>query len=84
MTDKELETTAMMHSMMLEKDDEVSLVEEIEQFEDKIQYLDITEDEKEKIRELCSQIKAEENEEIRKRLFQLLEKEIEEWGILWN
>lgn len=78
MTDKELETTTMMHTMMMEKDEELSIIEEIEQFEDKIDYLDISEEEKEKIGRLCSQIKEEENEETRKRLFQLLEKEIEE------
>lgn len=78
MTDKELETTTMMHTMMMEKDEELSIIEEIEQFEDKIDYLDISKEKKEKLRDLCSQIKSEEAEEVRKNLFQLLEKELEE------
>lgn len=78
MTDKELETTTMMHTMMMEKDEELSIIEEIEQFEDKIDYLDISKEGKEKLRDLCSQIKSEEAEEVRKNLFQLLEKELEE------
>lgn len=80
MTDEELERTAMMKTMIIESsndEEEVSILESIEEFEDKIDYLDIEETKKEKLRKLCSEIKAEENIKTREYLFKLLQKEVD-------
>lgn len=80
MTEEELKNTTQMHTMMMEKDsdEEISIIEEIEEFEDKIIYLDIPKEKKEKLQKLCSQIKQEEESETREFLFHLLQNEIEE------
>ena len=48
-----------------------------EEFEDKIEYLDIPSAKKKKLQELCQEIKKEENLEARDYLFKLLQKEID-------
>jgi hypothetical protein len=80
MTEEELERTTMMKSMIIEsdpEDDDLSILEQIEEFEDKIDYLDITSDKKNKLRELCQKIKEEESDTTREYLFKLLQKEID-------
>lgn len=80
MTEEEVKNTTQMHTMMMEKDsdEEISIIEEIEEFEDKIIYLDISKEKKEKLKKICDQIKQEEQEETREFLFHLLQQEIEE------
>jgi hypothetical protein len=79
MSEEELERTAMMKTMIIEEDfdEESSIIENIEEFEDKIDYLDIPDDKKNKLRELCTKIKDEENDNVREYLFKLLQKEID-------
>ena len=79
MTEEELETTNRMKTMMIEEefDEEESIVEKIEEFEDRIDYLDIDEEKKEKLRSMCEEIKKEENNSTREYLFKLLQKEID-------
>jgi len=81
MNEKDLERTKMMKTMIVEEsysdDDELSIVESIEAFEDKIDYLDIPEEKKAKLQELCTEIKKEENDKTREYLFKLLQKEID-------
>lgn len=80
MNEEELERTAMMKTMIIESssdEEEMSIVESIEEFEDKIDYLDIDEAKKEKLKHLCDEIKGEENPKTREYLFKLLQKEVD-------
>ena len=79
MTKEELETTTQMHTFMMEtEDDERSIIEEIEELEEKIDYLDKDKNQKEKLKKICNDIKQEQNEETREYLFHLLQKEFDE------
>ena len=68
MKDIEVERTNMMKSLIVKNetlfDDESSIIESIEEFEDRIDYLDI------------ENLKKEEDENIRETLFKLLQKEV--------
>lgn len=75
MDKEELERTNLMKTMMIELDEEESIDESIEQFEEKLEYLDIPENKKEKLKDLCEQIKAEDDENAKDYLFKLLQKE---------
>ncbi|MCI8460881.1 MAG: hypothetical protein HFE81_05740 [Bacilli bacterium] len=80
MNEEELERTNMMKTMIIESSDyeeDDSIIEHIEEFEEKIDYLDIDEKQKEKLKSLCTEIKEEENEKTREYLFKLLQKEID-------
>ena len=78
MTEEEKERTDMMKTMMIEQeDDDLTVAESIEEFEDKIDYLDIDSKKKNKLRKLCQEIKAEEDEKAQEYLFSLLQKEID-------
>ena len=79
MTEEELETTRLMKTMMIEQEseEEKSILEEIEEFEEKIDYIDLEENKKEKLRDLCKKIKEEPNEKTREYLFNLLQKELD-------
>lgn len=80
MNEEELERTNMMKTMIIESSDyeeNDSIIEHIEEFEEKIDYLDIDEKQKEKLKSLCTEIKEEENEKTREYLFKLLQKEID-------
>lgn len=76
---EELEQTNMLKTMIIESDDddEPSILEEIEEFEDKIDYLDIDDEKKGKLIKLCSEIKEEQDENVREYLFKLLKKEVD-------
>lgn len=80
MTPEELEQTEQMKTMIIETetdDEEQSVLEMIEEFEDKIEYLDISKDKKKKLTEMCEEIKNESDEKVREYLFNLLQKEID-------
>lgn len=80
MTPEELEQTEQMKTMIIETetdDEEQSVLEMIEEFEDKIEYLDIPKDKKKKLIEMCEEIKNESDEKVREYLFNLLQKEID-------
>ena len=76
--DEELEETTMLKTMIIEPDDEddSSILEQIEEFEEKIDYLDISGEKKDKLRNLCAEIKKEKDENVREYLFKLLQKEV--------
>lgn len=75
---EELEETTMLKTMIIEPDDEddSSILEQIEEFEEKIDYLDIPDEKKDKLRNLCTEIKNEKDENVREYLFKLLQKEV--------
>ena len=73
----ELEMTRKMNTMFVELDEEESILESIERFEDKLEYIDIPKTKKEKLAKLCEEIKKEEDENTREYLFKLLQKEID-------
>ena len=76
--DEELERTEQIKTMIIESDfEEQSIIEDIEEFEDKIDYLDIDKKKKEKLKEMCKEIKDEEDENVREYLFNLLQNEID-------
>ena len=75
---EELEQTQMLRTMIIESDEEEpSILEELEEFEEKIDYLDINEEKKTKLRNLCNEIKKEDDENVREYLFKLLQKEVD-------
>ena len=80
MKDIEVERTNMMKSLIVKNetlfDDESSIIESIEEFEDRIDYLDIENLKKEELKKFCAKIKKEEDENIRETLFKLLQKEV--------
>ena len=77
MDKEDLEMTRKMNTMFVELDEEESILESIERFEDKLEYIDIPKAKKEKLAKLCEEIKKEEDENAREYLFKLLQKEID-------
>lgn len=79
MTDEELERTEQMKTMIIESDfdEDESIIEDIEEFLEKLDYLDISDEKKESLKEMCEKIKEEEDENVREYLFNLLQKEID-------
>jgi len=78
-TAEELEQTQMLKTMIIEKesDDDSSILEQIEEYEEKIDYLDIPVEKQKKLKELCNEIKKEKDEKVKEYLFKLLQKEID-------
>ncbi len=75
--DKDLEQTKRMNTFMIGLDDEESVVDSINEFEEKLEYMDITEEKKKTLKHLCEEIKKEKDEKARDYLFKLLQKEAE-------
>lgn len=74
MTSEELERTGVLKAI-LDKDienEETTIGERIEEFEDKLEYIDIAEDKKEKYRDLISKIKEEKEDSVKEYLFKEL------------
>lgn len=74
MTSEELEKTGVL-KVILDKDienDDTTIGERIEEFEDKLEYIDIAEDKKVKYRELISKIKEESEDSVKEYLFNQL------------
>ena len=78
MIDKEeIERTNLMKTMIVEPEsDDINIVEEIEEFEEKLEYMDISKEKKKELKDLCTKIKTEEDENIKEYLFNLLQKEV--------
>lgn len=79
LNEEELERTNMIKTMIIEPNNDIeddSILEEIEVFEDKIDYLDIEDTQKDKLKKLCEEIKKETDENARNYLFKLLQKEM--------
>lgn len=78
MENEELERTQMIKTLIIEDifDEDNSVKENIEEFEEKVEYMDIPKEKKEKILNLCTEIKKEENEKTQEYLLKLLQKEI--------
>ena len=72
---EELEQTQMLRTMIIESDEEEPSI--LEEIEEKIDYLDINEEKKSKLRNLCNEIKKEDDENVREYLFKLLQKEVD-------
>lgn len=75
MTEEELEKSGLFSVIRDEED--LSIDEQIEEFEDKLDYLDIDDKEKEKLINLCKKIKEEEDSSAKEFLFDLLRKEVD-------
>lgn len=74
MTSEELERTGVLKAI-LDKDienEETTIGERIEEFEDKLEYIDIADDRKEKYRDLISKIKEEKEDSVKEYLFKEL------------
>ena len=72
------ETTKLMHTMMIgqDNDEDDDILENIEEFEESLDYLDIDDEKKKEMKNLCKEIKRETNEKTRSYLFDLLQKEL--------
>ena len=71
MTSEELERTGVLKAI-LDKDienDDTTIGERIEEFEDKLEYIDIADDRKEKYKELIAKIKEEKEDSVKEYLF---------------
>lgn len=80
MSEEQLQKTGLLR-IMLDKqyeEDDMTILERIEMFEDKIEYMNLPEEEKEKIRNLIEQIKEESSEKTQEFLFKQLVKMVEE------
>jgi len=80
MSEEQLEKTGILR-IMLDKADRVeesTLLERIELFEDKIEYLNIEEEKKNKLIELVEKIKLESDEKVQEFLFKELIRIIED------
>lgn len=80
MTEEELEKTGILKVMLnkADSDDESTLLEKIELFEERLDYLNIEDEKKDKLRELISKIKEEDDEQVQSFLFKELEKIVED------
>ena len=80
MTEEELEKTGILKVMLnkADSDDESTLLEKIELFEERLEYLNIEDEKKDKLRELISKIKEEDDEQVQSFLFKELEKIVED------
>lgn len=78
MVENDLEFTNKIRTMIIEscEKDDNSINEQLEEIEEKIEYLDINSTTKEKLKKMCQEIKAEKNEYTKNYLFRLLQKEI--------
>lgn len=80
MSEEQLQKTGLLR-IMLDKqyeDDDMTIIERIEMFEDKVEYMNIPEKQKEKILNLIEQIKLEDSEKTQEFLFKELVKMVEE------
>lgn len=80
MSEEQLQKTGILKMMLDKADhvDETTLLERIDIFEDRLDYLNIEEEIKEKLRDLVRQIKVEEDEKVQEFLFKQLIKTIED------
>lgn len=78
MDDEELERTGILQSISKYDDDESYILEIVEEYEDRIDYLDMDEDKKKEIKKLCLEIKRTENEEEMEELYSKLKELVEE------
>ena len=80
MSEEQLQKTGILKMMLDKADhvDETTLLERIDIFEDRLDYLNIEEERKEKLRDLVRQIKIEEDEKVQEFLFKQLIKTIED------
>lgn len=80
MSEEQLQKTGILKMMLNKADhvDETTLLERIDIFEDRLDYLNIEEDKKEKLRDLVKQIKTEEDEKVQEFLFKQLLKIVED------
>ena len=78
MVENDLEFNNKIRTMIIEscEKDDNSINEQLEEIEEKIEYLDINSITKEKLKKMCQEIKAEKNEYTKNYLFRLLQKEI--------
>ena len=67
MTDKELETTGLFG--IIRNQEDLDIGEQLEELEDRLDYLDIDDRKKEDIEERIVRIREEDNEEIKEALF---------------
>ena len=71
MTSEEFERTGVLKAI-LDKDienEDTTIGERIEEFEDKLEYIDIADDRKEKYNEIISKIKEEKEDSVKEYLF---------------
>lgn len=80
MSEEQLQKTGILKMMLDRADhvDETTLLERIDIFEDRLDYLNIEEEKKEKLRDLVRQIKVEEDEKLQEFLFKQLIKTLED------
>lgn len=74
MSEEQLQKTGLLR-IMLDKqyeEDDMTILEQIEMFEDRVDYMNITSSEKEKIKDLIAKIKEEESPKTQEFLFKEL------------
>jgi len=75
MTDEELETTGLFG--VIRNQEDLDIGEQLEELEDRLDYLDIDDRKKEEIEERIVRIREEDNEEIKEALFNELIDELD-------
>lgn len=75
MTDEELETTGLFS--VIRNQEDLDIGEQIEELEDRLDYLDIDEEKKNKIEEMINNIREEDNLDTKESLFNELINELD-------
>ena len=79
MSEEELEETGMLQKVLVNlEEEEMTIDEMIEEFLEKVDFMDIEEDKKSKLKKLCSEIQKEKDDNAKKYLFKLLTKQANE------
>jgi hypothetical protein len=77
MDDEELERTGILQAISKYEEDDSNILEIVEEYEDRIDYLDIDAKEKKEIMNLCEKIKEEKDEEKQEILYYELREIVE-------
>ena len=79
MSEEELEETGMLKKVLYNlEEEELTIDEMIEEFLEKVDYMDISEEKKRKLKKLCIEIQKEKDDSAKKYLFKLLTKQANE------
>jgi len=77
MDEEKLERTGILQAISKYEDEDSDILEIVEEYEDRIDYLDLDEDETKEIVNLCEKIKECEDEEKREALYYELREKVE-------
>lgn len=78
MSEEQLQKTGILHMMLAKDEEEFTIRERIELFEDRLDYMNVDDKKKKKLKELAEKIKEEDDEKVQEFLFKQLVKLLDE------